>query len=230
MKYLIYLFPLVMDIAVSGILFIAAFRFSEAQVPAWMVGSTMAVWALIYTALAFAGNSTCHRAFFDRVGCYVNEAVCVNTEVIKLGRNVCFTCFELFSSLKESEEVLPCVVGNLLRTDKSVKGTVTVKGDNTVVGCRRYNVNTARLVNCNRNRLIYAVIGKHFTCRFGNDIYKVTKLIEYNDTGVTGIRYKNLISIYENAAGSFKGIGNTEFVGKFRNNQSDIEFFISNNK
>lgn len=56
MKYLIYLFPLVMDIAVSGILFIAAFRFSEAQVPAWMVGSTMAVWALIYTALAFAGG------------------------------------------------------------------------------------------------------------------------------------------------------------------------------
>ncbi len=56
MRYLIYLFPLVMDIAVSGILFIAAFRFSEAQVPAWMVGSTMAVWALIYTALAFAGG------------------------------------------------------------------------------------------------------------------------------------------------------------------------------
>ena len=56
MKNLIYLFPLVMDIAVSGILFIAAFRFSEAQVPAWMVGSTMAVWALIYTALAFAGG------------------------------------------------------------------------------------------------------------------------------------------------------------------------------
>ena len=56
MKNLIYLFPLVMDIAVSGILFIAAYRFSEAKVAAWMVGSTMAVWALIYTALAFASG------------------------------------------------------------------------------------------------------------------------------------------------------------------------------
>ena len=56
MKNLIYLFPLVMDIVVSGILFIAAYRFSEAKVAAWMVGSTMTVWALIYTVLAYAAG------------------------------------------------------------------------------------------------------------------------------------------------------------------------------
>ena len=56
MKYLIYLFPLVMDIAVSGILFIAAYRFSQEGVAAWMVGATMAVWAVIYTALSFASG------------------------------------------------------------------------------------------------------------------------------------------------------------------------------
>ena len=56
MKNLIYLFPLVMDIVVSGVLFIAAYRFSDANVAAWMVGSTMAVWALIYTGLAFAAG------------------------------------------------------------------------------------------------------------------------------------------------------------------------------
>ena len=56
MKNLIYLFPLVMDIVVSGILFIAAYRFSDAKVAAWMVGSTMAVWALIYTVLAFVSG------------------------------------------------------------------------------------------------------------------------------------------------------------------------------
>ena len=56
MRNLIYLFPLVMDIVVSGVLFIAAYRFSDANVAAWMVGSTMAVWALVYTGLSFAGG------------------------------------------------------------------------------------------------------------------------------------------------------------------------------
>ena len=56
MKNLIYLFPLIMDIVVGGILFIAAYRFSEAKVAGWLVGSTMAVWAVIYTLLAFASG------------------------------------------------------------------------------------------------------------------------------------------------------------------------------
>lgn len=56
MKNLIYLFPLIMDIVVGGILFIAAYRFSEANVAGWLVGATMAVWAVIYTLLAFASG------------------------------------------------------------------------------------------------------------------------------------------------------------------------------
>ena len=54
MKILIYLFPMVMDIIVGGILFIAAYRFSQANVAGWLVGATMAVWAVIYTLLSFA--------------------------------------------------------------------------------------------------------------------------------------------------------------------------------
>lgn len=56
MRNLIYLFPLVMDIIVGGFLFIAAYRFSKANVPGWMVGATMAAWAVIYTALALASG------------------------------------------------------------------------------------------------------------------------------------------------------------------------------
>ena len=56
MRNLIYLFPLVMDIIVGGVLFIAAYRFSEANVPGWMVGATMAAWAVIYTALALTSG------------------------------------------------------------------------------------------------------------------------------------------------------------------------------
>ena len=52
MRHLIYLFPLVMDIIVGGFLFIAAYRFSEANVQGWLVGATMAAWAVIYTGLA----------------------------------------------------------------------------------------------------------------------------------------------------------------------------------
>ena len=54
MKKLIYLFPMVMDIIVGGILFISAYRFSQANVAGWLVGATMAVWAVIYTLVSFA--------------------------------------------------------------------------------------------------------------------------------------------------------------------------------
>ena len=56
MRNLIYLFPLVMDIIVGGFLFIAADRFSRANVPGWMVGATMAAWAVIYTLLALTSG------------------------------------------------------------------------------------------------------------------------------------------------------------------------------
>ena len=56
MRNLIYLFPLLMDVIVGGVLFIAAYRFSEANVAGWMVGATMSVWAVIYTLLAFASG------------------------------------------------------------------------------------------------------------------------------------------------------------------------------
>lgn len=56
MRNLIYLFPLVMDIIVGGFLFIAADRFSRANVPGWMVGATMAAWAVIYTVLALTSG------------------------------------------------------------------------------------------------------------------------------------------------------------------------------
>lgn len=49
----IYLFPLVMDIIVSGVLFISAYRFSEAKVEGWVVGATMAVWAVIYSLISW---------------------------------------------------------------------------------------------------------------------------------------------------------------------------------
>ncbi|MBR2373693.1 MAG: hypothetical protein IKA87_05635 [Lentisphaeria bacterium] len=49
----IYLFPLVMDIIISGVLFISVYRFSEAKVEGWIVGATMAVWAVIYSLISW---------------------------------------------------------------------------------------------------------------------------------------------------------------------------------
>ncbi len=50
---LVYLFPLLMDVIVSGIFFITAYRFSEANVAGWIVGGTMTAWALTYSAVSF---------------------------------------------------------------------------------------------------------------------------------------------------------------------------------
>ena len=49
----LYLFPLLMDVIVSGIFFITAYRFSEAKVDGWIVGATMTVWALTYSLVSY---------------------------------------------------------------------------------------------------------------------------------------------------------------------------------
>ena len=50
---LLYAFPLLMDVIVSGVFFITAYRFSEAEVAGWIVGGTMTVWALTYSLVSF---------------------------------------------------------------------------------------------------------------------------------------------------------------------------------
>ena len=50
---LLYTFPLLMDVIVSGVFFITAYRFSEAKVAGWIVGGTMTVWALTYSLVSF---------------------------------------------------------------------------------------------------------------------------------------------------------------------------------
>lgn len=50
---LLYTFPLLMDVIVSGVFFITAYRFSEAKVAGWIVGGTMTVWALTYSLVSY---------------------------------------------------------------------------------------------------------------------------------------------------------------------------------
>jgi len=52
----VYLFPMLMDFVLSGILFISAYRFSAAAVAPWIVGASMAAWSLIYSILALAAG------------------------------------------------------------------------------------------------------------------------------------------------------------------------------
>ena len=51
-RYIIYLFPIAINMLLGGMFYITALRFSEAQAPGWVVGSTLTAWALIYSVLS----------------------------------------------------------------------------------------------------------------------------------------------------------------------------------
>ena len=58
MRILIYFFPIAINILIGGMFFISAYRFKLAEAPGWVIGATMAAWALIYSIVTL-GLSKC---------------------------------------------------------------------------------------------------------------------------------------------------------------------------
>ena len=48
-RSLIYFFPIAINILIGGMFFISAYRFKLAEAPGWIIGATMAAWALVYS-------------------------------------------------------------------------------------------------------------------------------------------------------------------------------------
>ena len=61
MRILIYFFPIAINILIGGMFFISAYRFKLAEAPGWVIGATMAAWALIYSIVTL-GLSKCLTA------------------------------------------------------------------------------------------------------------------------------------------------------------------------
>ena len=52
-RFFVYLFPALVNCITGGIFFFAASSFSQAGLPGWIVGSTMAAWAVVYSLGSF---------------------------------------------------------------------------------------------------------------------------------------------------------------------------------
>lgn len=52
MRILIYFFPIAINILIGGMFFISAYRFKLAEAPGWIIGATMAAWALVYSVFS----------------------------------------------------------------------------------------------------------------------------------------------------------------------------------
>ena len=52
MRILIYFFPIAINILMGGMFFISAYRFAQAQAAGWIIGATMATWALVYSIIS----------------------------------------------------------------------------------------------------------------------------------------------------------------------------------
>ena len=182
----------------------------------------------IVTGFVVSFDSKTHLTLIDRVGRNVEEALSVDGEVVKLGGNLFFARLELLGCFEHSHKVFPSVVGNLLRTDESVEGAVTVKRNYAVVhrGCN--NVDTSCMVNRNSNRSVYGSLRKHLALGLGNDVYKITELVENNNTGVIGVGNKNLVIGNKNTAGRRKCIRYTELVGKRADHETEIVSLVKN--
>ena len=51
-RSLIYFFPIAINILIGGMFFISAYRFKLAEAPGWIIGATMAAWALVYSVFS----------------------------------------------------------------------------------------------------------------------------------------------------------------------------------
>lgn len=61
-RFLIFLFPAMMDMVLGTVMYITAFRLSESNASGFAVGATAAVWALVYSILtAFSGKFVTYK-------------------------------------------------------------------------------------------------------------------------------------------------------------------------